>query len=84
MSVGKAARFGARSGFLLLLVQLMLGPVCFSHRKVEAVRADGEEATASSGMRFVDDDGGLLPVLVGLICSSVTRAHGDSTFLLPL
>lgn len=81
---GKTCLIGARSGFLLLLVQLMLSPVCFSHGKVEAARVDGEEARASSGMRFVDGDGGLSPVLVGLICSSVTTVHRDSTFLLPL
>lgn len=81
---GKTCPIGAISGFLLLLVQLMLSPVCFSHKKVEVARVDGEEARASSGVRFVDGDGGLSPVLVGLICSSVTTVHRDSTFLLPL
>lgn len=29
----------------------------------------------------MDGDGGLLPVLVGLRCSSVTMVHGESAFL---
>lgn len=66
-----------------------VGPVCAQPCLREpqegsgrhTARADGEEVRESFRMQFMGGDGGLLPVLVGLLCSG---HHGESKFLLLL